>query len=120
MPLYASECMFARVLFFYPSHSTFPARIFIVFRRILKVFLYVLPLMKIRSTRSEGREEKSFKNSFPSRFVFGRMNTKTTYFKILNTNCAEETMKHCDRVRGERRDLSITFTSFPSSSKSST
>lgn len=36
-----------------------------------------------------------------------RMNTKTTYFKILNTNCAEETLKHHDRVRARDASLSL-------------
>lgn len=36
-----------------------------------------------------------------------RMNTKTTYFKILNTNCAEETLKHHDRVRAIDASLSL-------------
>ena len=44
----------------------------------------------------------SFVSSFKKFFVFSaqkRMNTKTTYFEIQNTNCAEETMKHHDRIR---------------------
>lgn len=55
--------------------------------------------MKARNAkrRKEWRSEVRF--PFVSSFMIERMNTKTTYFKILNTNCAEETMKHHDRVR---------------------
>lgn len=86
---------------------------FIVFWRILKVFRYVCFAIDENKKRKRNWEEDNFvfaESFFCLPFVLSlkkfffvllsrRMNTKTTYFKILNTNCAEETMKHHDRVR---------------------
>jgi hypothetical protein len=63
-----------------------------------------------KKRKKNGEEDNFvFAENFSFRFIFHedtspfflekRMNTKTTYFKIQNTNCAEETMKHHDRIR---------------------
>lgn len=78
---------------------------------ILKVFpgsVQCVPLTRAMYARK--RNERGARRKKKVRFVFAmieRMNTQTTYFKILNTNCAEETTKHHDRVSRNRRDSSI-------------
>lgn len=97
-PLCASVCLLA----YYSSVlrcSSALAFFYCFLKNIKSISLYVVPLMKARNAkrRKEWRSEVRF--PFVSSFMIERMNTKTTYFKILNTNCAEETMKHHDRVR---------------------